>query len=94
MTRRFTVYRHFPFLDLSISSSAVVAFRGRHGTNRLEFEKRVAGMSSDDIILAAIEDGYLENRNIKKGDEVNVPRWLAEILMKSGAFELVDKTQT
>lgn len=57
--------------------------------NPSDFEKLIEGLSSDEIILAAIECGFLENKNIAKGDEVMVPRWLAEILEKTGIVEAV-----
>jgi len=47
-------------------------------TNPADFEKLIKGLSSDEIISAAIECGLLENKDINEGDEVTIPRWLAE----------------
>jgi hypothetical protein len=52
-----------------------------------DFETFVKGLSSNEIISAAVECGFLENSDICIGDEVAVPRWLAEILIKLGIAE-------
>jgi len=57
--------------------------------NPSEFAKLTKGLSSNEIIAAAIECGFLENKDIMRGDEVVVPRWLAEILQRKGVVELV-----
>ena len=55
--------------------------------NLSEFEKLIKGLSSDEIISAAIDCGFLENRDINRGDELVIPSWLAEILAKRGIVE-------
>jgi hypothetical protein len=54
-----------------------------------DFEKIVDGLSSDEVISAAIECGLLENKDISCGDVVMIPRWLAEVLIKRGIVEAV-----
>lgn len=58
--------------------------------NPAEFRKLVDGMSSDEIISAAIGCGLLENKDVRVGDEVVIPRWLAEILIEQGVAEKVE----
>lgn len=53
-------------------------------------EKLIEGMSPDEIILAAIQCGYLETNAISRGYEAQVPRWLAEILSRKGIVELIE----
>jgi hypothetical protein len=55
-----------------------------------EFEKLIKGLSSDEILSAAIECGYLKNRDINAGDEAEIPYWLAQILAKHGIIEIVE----
>ena len=58
--------------------------------NPADFAKLVEGLSQDEIISLAIDCGYLENKDIARGDEVTVPRWLADILAKHGIVEHVE----
>jgi hypothetical protein len=55
-----------------------------------DFEKLIEGLSSDEIISAAIQCGYLENRDISPGDVAEIPYWLAQILSKQGIIEIVE----
>jgi len=59
--------------------------------NPAGFEKLVRGLPDQEILSIAVECGFLQNRDIHRGDEVMVPRWLAEILQKKGIVELVSK---
>ena len=46
-------------------------------------------LSSDDIMAAAREAGYLEPRTYLKDELIYVPPWLAARLVECGAIELV-----
>jgi hypothetical protein len=54
------------------------------------FEKLIEGLSSREIISAAIACGYLETKTIPRGYETQIPRWLAEILSRKGIVELIE----
>jgi hypothetical protein len=58
--------------------------------NPVVFEKLIKGLSSDEIISAAIECGLLENKNIFAGYEATIPHWLAEIFARHGIIEIVE----
>lgn len=46
-------------------------------------------LSSDDIMAAAMEAGYLEPRTYLKDELIYVPLWLGDILAAYGVIELV-----
>ncbi len=58
--------------------------------NPSDFEKLIEGLSSDEIISAAIECGFLENKDIARGDIAEIPYWLAKILAKHGVVTPVE----
>ena len=48
-----------------------------------------SGLSPADVLSAASEAGFQVPRTYKKDDLVFVPLWLADVLVASGAIELV-----
>jgi hypothetical protein len=55
-----------------------------------EFEKLIEDLSPEDIISTAVDCGLIKKRNIRHGDEIIIPRWLADILARHGVVEYVE----
>ena len=53
-----------------------------------DFERLVKGLSDREIIEAAIEAGFLPKRDYWRGERVQIPLWLAELLQKKRAVEI------